>query len=66
MKKSDVALEEKLKKIQNAKKQSVEAAKESNERATDAAAQLAEPLPSISEIKENAKLATDKLADMQQ
>lgn len=57
-----IAFEEELKEAQDAQKQSMDATEQLNKQATNAAAQLAEPLLCFSKVEENAKVATEKLA----
>lgn len=59
-----IALEAELKESCDAEKQSEDERAQSDKRATDAAAQLAEFLLRTTEVKENAKVATVKLVDM--
>lgn len=60
-----IALEADLKEIQDAQTKNVDAAKQFDECATNAAAQLAEPFLRLADFEESGKVATEKLADME-
>lgn len=59
------ALEEKLKAVQDGQKINIEAAEESEKRATNIAAQLAASFRRITEVEENSKTASAKVLKMQ-
>lgn len=63
--KRSIAPEAKLKEDHDAQKQNVDAAKHSNRRATDAAAQPEESILRITKVEENAKVAAEKLVDIE-
>lgn len=61
-----IALQTELKTAQDAQKQSVDAAVISGKQASEAAAQLGDSVSRVAEVEENAKLAIEKVVDLEQ